>query len=83
MLLIINILMSRDSYSTSYRANCFLVFATCAGLGLTRPVLPQATFATIVTLFLTLKITNDETLARRKSMYIFQCLSSQALFLDT
>ena len=66
VLLIINILMSRDSYSTSCRANCFLVFATCAGLGLTRPTLPQAAFATIVTLFLTLKITNDESLARRK-----------------
>ena len=66
VLLIINILMSRDSYSTSYRANCFLVFATCTGLGLTRPTLPQAAFATMVTLFLTLKITNDESLARRK-----------------
>ena len=66
ILLIINVLMSPDRYNAAYRVNCFLVFATCAGLGLTRPTLPQAAFTTIVTLFLTLKITYGESLARRK-----------------
>ena len=53
--LILNILRTTNNNNASYQIKYSLILIICVALGLTRPSLVQATFSSIIALFLSLK----------------------------